>query len=205
MYTAYSFVPLAVLQELQETGKIIPRPVYYKGMGEDDYQFQRAYQWLHRQMLARGIASLGDRSGMFWMYVKTPYGLGKPDMRYRLYKRFVDNGNMALLTLRIPKERVLVSDYDGWHWVLNNWYLHDDTVEDFDQTHDWLDLVRTVNHKKLQRLREQSWLHIFDQSTIAKKMGIVPEQVTWQGTAFDICGSDVVDIKVYRDGKLVQQ
>lgn len=200
MYTAYSFITLDALEQLNTTGRIIPPPVYYGTMGEDDQQFQKAYQWLHHQMITRHVQYLYDRSGMHWMYIQTPHGVGKPDMRYRSYKRFINNGNMALLTLRIPKERVLVSDYDGWHWVLNNWYLHNSTTEDFDLIHDWLDLVGNTNPRKAKSLRKQSWLQIFNTATMHEFLECDPKTLTWQGTAFDLCESDVVGIQVYNNG-----
>lgn len=89
-----------------------------------DQDFLTAYRWMQSQMSRR----LSHYSGKppIWAWLK------RPDLRHR----WASKGQlMVLLTVDVPPERVLVSDHEAWHFVLNKSYLGLDE-EDFDSHRD---------------------------------------------------------------------
>ncbi|SDE01874.1 protein of unknown function [Cupriavidus sp. YR651] len=47
-----------------------------------------------------------------------------PDLRYRSTRESAENGGAAvLLTLEVPDDHVVLTDYEAWHHVINYWYL----------------------------------------------------------------------------------
>lgn len=76
-------------------------------------EFQEAYSWMLRQMAHRDIP--GPRDRMTWLYVSTT----RRELRWNARRA---RGEI-LLTVRVPRERLLISDLADWHAVLNR-YLH---------------------------------------------------------------------------------
>lgn len=96
----------------------------------DEY-FCRAYDWISQRMEEKIGPKPAEGVMPTWAYYqwwgeKKP----KPDLRYRGARCFADNRTCALMTLEIPDEDVLLSDYDTWHWVLNGSFLGDESRSD---------------------------------------------------------------------------
>ena len=122
---------------------------------------------MRRQMAAR-LPTAGD--GILWLWAKTTY------------RDLVGNARRArgevLLTVRVPRERVLLSHFGDWHTVLNRGLdvptLPGETFEvwapRFDALYDeWC--VRVGTHRELpiaawppflRAELEESWKSIFD-------------------------------------------
>lgn len=125
----YSVQPLSVWNALSE-GRVVTAtpfdndPQIREGA---DPSWREAYTWLSEQMRARCIASLPDESvPAFPMWAWHWYnGMNsrKPDLRTRTMRDWSLTQRMVLLNLDVDDSRVLLSDYDGWHWCLNYWYL----------------------------------------------------------------------------------
>lgn len=76
-------------------------------------EFQEAYDWMLRQMDQRGLP--GPAGSMLWLWASiTPRQLRDDARRAR---------DHILLTVRVPRERALISDFSDWHAVLNR-FLH---------------------------------------------------------------------------------
>lgn len=86
---------------------------------------------------------------------------------------FEDFNGKVLLKLNVPKEQVLLSDYDNWHYCLNGWYLPKDE-RDLDN---WFYICEIANLKiadilfnksnsiyvkYLQKRIYNSWRNIFN-------------------------------------------
>ena len=72
------------------------------------------------------------------------------------------------MELKIPEEKVLLSDFDGWHYVLNDWYYSDAKNEkELDRKDEWFDKLPA---RKKQQVKEKSWQRIFD---------VTPRQGEW--------------------------
>jgi hypothetical protein len=77
----------------------------------DDRLFKPAYRWLCWQMELRGI-SLKKRCPM-WAWTH------KPDMRREAHNYRGKHG-VVRLELEVPDDLVLLSNFDAWHFVLND-------------------------------------------------------------------------------------
>ncbi|ALO67025.1 hypothetical protein AS189_11625 [Arthrobacter alpinus] len=93
----------AAFDELCSTGRIVPNPALAAPTKED------AYSWLYRQMNKR-LPTRGDGALWFWAKIR------RPDLISQC--GWADGD--VLLTCHIPREHVLLSQYDDWHQVLNH-------------------------------------------------------------------------------------
>lgn len=86
----------------------------------------------------------------------------KPDLRHSCYGTRGDK--MVCIEIEIPDEKVLLSDFDLWHFPLNNWWLddcfHPDYGdEDYDKAHEWFD---SLSKEEQEIEKEKSWHQIFN-------------------------------------------
>ena len=115
----YSVQPLAVYDLLCHEGLFHSRPQDYSdstlNIFNDDFKFAVAYQWLIERMIEIGLARPHPEVFPVWAYL---YWINrakpKPDLRYTALKRWGKSGRQVLLTMIIPDDRVLLSDYDQW-------------------------------------------------------------------------------------------
>ena len=97
--------------------------------------FKPSYRWLCQKMEERGIL-LGGRPPI-WAWTE------KPDLRQGGYLSKGEKG--VRMELLVPDNLILLSNFEAWHFVLNNWNLPYD-VEDAD----------------IDKKNEKSWERIFE-------------------------------------------
>lgn len=134
-------------------------------------EFQEAYAWLDRNMDDRGIP--GPAGALLWLW---------PDPSARRIRTHARQARgEVMLTVRLPAEKVLISEFDDWHAVLNRVLNVPQRVgeaeEDWDRrsARQWDDfsakagsLARGPTDELPTDLRaelENSWQQIFDPST----------------------------------------
>ncbi len=106
----WTIQPLWVWERLREQ-----RTLWADPTGERFFQdFQDSYDWMRDQMHRR-LPGYGGRYP-WWAYEH------KPDLR-RYKPDTGDTGLSVRLELAVPPERVLLSAYGAWHYVLNPMYL----------------------------------------------------------------------------------
>ena len=81
-------------------------------------QFAKAYRWMKEQMKDRNMNP--DNVCPVWCWYKWNGRHQRPDLRYSDFK--YRNTDEYLLTLEVPDELVLLSDFDEWHMILNDYY-----------------------------------------------------------------------------------
>lgn len=111
--------------------------------GQERYiieDFVAPYQWMITQMNKRM-----DYDGTYPVWV----WLEEPDLQQQAHLLKGEDG--VCLTLNIPDEQVLISNFDGWHCVLNDWFCPFTETED--EAYD-------KGHANLTK--EESWERIFD-------------------------------------------
>ena len=66
-----------------------------------------------------------------------------------------------LIEVEIPDNRIVLSDFDNWHSVLNKSYSYSQTTneKEFEETHEWLQSL-PEEQRKLEI--QKSWESIFD-------------------------------------------
>ena len=151
--TLWTIQSRAAWMSLRRTGRL-------RGDGRRCWRFNRpAYQWMAEQMVRRGVL----RPGRFpiWAW-RTP----KPDLRHRA---LLPPGTKGVrIELDVSPARVLLSEFDAWHCVLNRGFLPLSDREDdaFDRRCErrtgkpiprWKDLP-----DDLRAVTRQSWERIFE-------------------------------------------
>lgn len=107
--------------------------------------FRRAYDWISNIMKQR--ISGYDVKYPIWGWYIIDGKNKKPDLRCSGYSE--RGKDLVCIEAQIPDERVLLSDFDLWHFVLND-YLFDEN-DDLDEN-----LLEDI-----QELKEESWKKIF--------------------------------------------
>jgi hypothetical protein len=150
-------------------------------------RFAEAYGWMDRQMTRRLD---GPGHGILWSWAATSY---RDLARHCRHAR-----GDVLLTVRLPRERVLLSHFDLWHDVLNR-TPGIATGPDGELPRDWEEELdawweRTREHEKsplaewppaLRGELESSWEQIFDAETLARTPYV-------QATVRELRADDVV-------------
>jgi len=186
--------------------KIISRPTYETSIHDgrlvcDDHFMEQdwrlAYEWMALQLTKRVVPSPADTRFPQWAWSQWEGPECKrPDLR--TFRHRVAPGEYVRLTLEIDPDRVLLSDFDEWHFPLNNWYLPFDEADakKFEQI-----LVRDhvafggPHPPHIQNLIEASWHRIFDlgaedpYGTRSK-----PEHQSIQATFWELFIDDVIDV-----------
>jgi len=77
------------------------------------------YAWMSLQMRRR--LNLDRNFPPLWLWVRYGERNPRPDLRCGWHLPRGEQG--VLLTLEIPRERVLLSQFEMWNWVLNGYYV----------------------------------------------------------------------------------
>lgn len=108
------------IQTVEKWHKIKDRGYF---IGEKEFvweDFLDPYHWMMKKMYEK----LPNYHGEYpvWLWTK------KPDLRYSGYN--TRGTKCVLLKVEIESERVLLSDFDVWHFVLNNSFINIDSIKD---------------------------------------------------------------------------
>ncbi|MFF2175253.1 DUF3841 domain-containing protein [Lysinibacillus sp. NPDC058147] len=131
---------IEAFNQINEQGVLTGKEVF---VWED---FLPSYKWMIKQM-DRKINN--DGSFPIWLWTK------KPNLNDEGH--FSKRTDAVCLTVEVPDNKVLLSDFDAWHCVLNDWFcpITDEEDELFEQG-------------KLNITKEQSWERIFDLQKILR-------------------------------------
>ena len=130
----------------------------------------------------------------------------KPDLRSSGYLPKGEKG--VRVECQVAEKRVLLSDFDLWHYVLNYWYLphSEKDAEAFEKklvdaalplsgfSHE-----RPLPHARYRREIEKSWERIFDVDWVDRQQAIAhpPEKKSIQATLWELQLADVVKVKEF--------
>lgn len=107
--------------------------------------YPEEYKWMMKQMKKRLPNYRGEHP--IWLWMK------KPDMRQTGH--FQEGTRCVRLTVELEETDILVSDFEDWHFVLNNSFCSDNEQED------------SAFEKGLLKItKEASWERIFDLNRI---------------------------------------
>jgi len=165
----YTVQTLHAYQKLNETGFLA---------GDKNHIFPDfciPYRWMSEQMKNR----LGlDCSYPIWLWT------AKPDLNQESLLPEGEKG--VLLTIEISDEYVLLSDFQAWHCVLNDWFcsLTEEEDELFDEG-------------KISLSKEESWERIFDLKLIRNSEMWITEEQLIQGVTPSINKSQIKEIELF--------
>lgn len=139
---------------------------------KDNDNFQIAYCWMVEQMKDKVNFPPSGVKYPIWAWYKQNYAHRPPDFRRRL-----DYEDQVCIEIEVPENLVLLSDFEKWHFVLNDWYLPNASGEaEWLQQEQWFDGLS----KETQRLyKQKSWQKIFD---------VTPRKGEWTANGRDIQG-----------------
>lgn len=168
----------------------------------DEY-FIASYDWMADQMERRLKTPRPSKSAMpIWAWFQW-YGnkRQKPDLRS--LRHWHPKGERAVrVGFRVDDDRVLLSDFELWHYVLNYWYLPK-TFAEGDAFEAKLEAagLSTYRHShedpipraKYRREVEWSWERIFDIEWCEPAITHLPKTRSIQATLWELRRDDVVD------------
>lgn len=97
---------------------------------EDYGTFTGSYKWLKSKMKDSGVVDLAQDSSAFFGWCQSVnHRRAIADLRH--IKTYIPKGELGvILTLAIPEDRVMLTDFNLWHCVLNNFSANEDDVDD---------------------------------------------------------------------------
>lgn len=115
---------------------------------EDD-DFVKSYDWMSKQMEKK--VGFSKSKYPLWAWYTFDGKHKKPDLRLSGYAK--RGKELVCLEIEIPDEKVLLSDFDLWHFVLNHFYLVKD--DEYDEDDD--DKYDNMSEEQIQ----ESWEKVF--------------------------------------------
>lgn len=152
--------------------------------------WKRAYDWLAEKMTDRIGAPPANVKYPVWLWYKWNSRHRKPDLRSR--RAFGPKGRkMVMLEIEIPDDKVVLSDFDNWHSVLNNYYSCSSarSESEYDKISEWLD---SLPKDERQIEIEKSWDSIFDITPFKNEFA---ENGTWvQATVWELKSEHIIKV-----------
>lgn len=140
------------LSELLDTGVLRGHRRY---VYED---FLPAYKWLRAQMRKRLGAGATQGYPVWVWYQYSDASHRRPDLRHTAH---LPKGVQGVrIELEVPEDKLLLSDFELWHYPLNNWYLpcSEADGERFEQS-----LAKSgPSPSRIQKEKEKSWERVLD-------------------------------------------
>lgn len=152
---------LEVFEELQKNGIVYSEEEKSQCLYDDgklDYTFDRAYKWIVNKLEEKIDKHPKGKGLPWWAWYKLE---GKRDLTLDDVAHLcTPNVEHILLELDVPDNEVVLSDYDNWHYVLNNWWIDSSTnEEEWNNNMDWLD---GLSEDEQAKIKEESWDKVFD-------------------------------------------
>lgn len=186
----WTIQPIEVFEIVNRQGYYfcdINRSSFYKY--ED---FMNAYNWLCDKMCERiGPPSKGVKYPIWGWYMR--HGCHKkPDLRERGHKS--KGMDCVCLELEIDPSRIVLSDFDDWHFVLNDWFLFYPTNEE--EYNKGMEYIKSLPIKKQKELKEKSWNSVFNLEKIDNDWS--RRGFTIQATFWVLYKKDIVKVQRFK-------
>ena len=174
-------------------------------LDENEYcnipEFVKSYDWMIKKMEEK----LGKRPTnctlpiWAWYRHRDEY-YPKPDLRTIVWQ-YPKNCKRVIIELEIPRNKVLLSDFESWHHVLNNWYLpisaKDSHKFDNEAKKAGVDLYREEHPKNFQDRIEASWDRVFDLNGLSNYTSGPKRNRSIQATLWEIFRINVTTVKEF--------
>ncbi len=207
----YTVQPLAVYDLLRQEQRYQSRPLAYPestlSFFQDGFQIPVAYDWMIAKMTERGLTRPHPEVYPIWAFYRWEgVARPKPDLRSYYIKASGSQGRQVLLTVDIPDERVLLSDYFAWYSCLN--YCYAGTVkasEAFDRR------LRKAygpqaNFGRLPEPFHQellvSWDRVLDLAAARRVQHYAKDKQIIQATFWELHATEVTAVVAFGGGRL---
>ncbi|HYF62043.1 MAG TPA: DUF3841 domain-containing protein [Herpetosiphonaceae bacterium] len=191
----WSIQPRVLWDTLQAEGSLSGNPAYvWPG-------FWAAYDWMMLQMRRRIGPPPQPATLPMWAWARWTAASPRPDLRSRGH---LERGTAGVrMELEVDPARVLLSDFELWHYALNYWYL-----DATDQEEIYVEAAleaRRLNPYRQEPLADEdwhlrilaSWDRIFDLDGSAMKRGWPPERKSIQAVLWEIRRNDVRRVQFF--------
>lgn len=150
----WTIQPYSVYQQLVKNAYFYCDP--NKSANWKDTDFRLAYQWMIKQLEVKAARPCNQITTPLWAWYRShDYRHQRPDFRWSR-----DYSDEVCIEFDIPEEKVLLSDFEAWHFVLNNWYYSSArSKEEWEQDEKRFDSLSKIEQ---QHIKERSWQQIFD-------------------------------------------
>ena len=192
----WTIQPREVWEALQEAGTLIVDSKHSDCFPDFGQEFRSSYDWLVGQMTERIPGYSGNYP--WWAWVKPP------DMRREIWN--LSKGEpFCLMELSIPDEKVCLSDFIFWHYVLSEWYCYWTIEEEEAWDNEWQERLGKhwsekrmdkVTRQEYRKRLEDSWKRIFEGDSPDRQASVWQELVL-QATFEPLNLSDVISVKHY--------
>jgi hypothetical protein len=162
-----------------------PRGVYRADPEKAEEGFLPAYQWLAAQMRKRLPPPETPCALPVWAWYQA-ISAARPRPDLRTAGHGPRGQRCVLLTIEIEAEKVLLSDFDLWHYVLGDNYLTPIFYEDEDD-----------EPKSTRRERERSWEKIFDMDFASPRIADPRPQKFIQATFWELKATQIVAVRPF--------
>lgn len=123
-------------------------------------EFTGAYDWLTEEMRKRVGPPPDGVKYPIWAW-HTWYGKRKkPDLRRMRWETGMKGETLVCLEIEIPDSEVLLSDYDKWHAVLNDWLICD-SEEEGERLYAYME---TLPEEEKTAFKNKNWERVFNVS-----------------------------------------
>lgn len=139
----------------------------------DDYHVD-AYRWIAEQ-LAKKTPKPTNVTMPVWAWFRYE-GTKKPKPDLRKTAHLPPKTQGVRIEFDIPENQVLLSDFDAWHCVLNDfcYALTDDEYDYYEK------LEQTLSKTEFLAIKQQTWQRIFDLDLIPNPDEYAIQAVFWE-------------------------
>ena len=158
-------------------------------------ELPHAYSWLAREMTKRVGPPPQGVDYPVWAWYMQNGRHKKPDLRSERWCYGPGDEDYCCIELEIAPQRVLLSDFDVWHSVLNNGLISDTEEEDvaLEAFH------ASFSDEEKTAYKEKNWERVFDISPLNNNWTTRGEWV--QATFWELRREDVRAVRFFRTGK----
>lgn len=118
----WSVQPQEVLDILKKQNFFISNVNFKKHWFDDEHalwNWEKSYKWMSTQMIERKIPNPFNAKTPLWAWAAYSEKLNHPPKKQLKKDAILNNEKNVLLTLNVPVQHVLLSDFELWHNVLN--------------------------------------------------------------------------------------
>ena len=178
--TLWTIQSEAAFERFRETGVLRADPNHLIFDGS----FRSSYDWMSAQMRNRIGAAPDGVQYPVWAWYQWEGQRKRRDLRCSGY---ANRGiPMVQITFEADPRDFLLSDFDAWHFVLNNNYLADNKA-------DW-DAFCAIREPQTDQITA-SWDKIFDLNRYTPNWDLEPEFRSVQATLWEIRMSQVIKVE----------
>lgn len=178
--TIYTIHTVELYKKLTLEKRLVNDGKYFDDLTCD--VFLPHYEWMANQMQLHGHKKSEDAKYPFWGWYKYSQKKVKPDLRCGgLQKRGMES---VCLQLELPDEKVFLSNFDTWHYILNNHPIFPED-EEFDNQYQ---KYKSLPLEEQEIVKLQTWKKVFSD------FGNSPIQATF----WELCIDDVVNVNYFK-------